>query len=38
MSLHAYEAAKADWIRRHPKATPEEYQRAMAALARRYGV
>jgi hypothetical protein len=38
MSLHAYEAAKADWISRHPQATPEEYQRAMASLARRYGV
>lgn len=37
MSLDRYEAAKAEWIARHPNATPAEYQAAMRALAARTG-
>ena len=33
-----YEAAKKKWIARNPNATPNEYQKAMRALAARYGV
>lgn len=36
--IHRYETAKADWQRRHPNATPAEYQAAMTALARLLGV
>ena len=35
---HLYEAAKRDWIKLHPNATPEQYQRAMKALATKYGI
>lgn len=38
MNHHAYEAAKASWIKRHPTATPEQYESAMKALARRFKV
>lgn len=38
MSWQAYEAAKASWIKRHPTATPEQYEAAMKALARRFKV
>ena len=38
MSWQAYEAAKASWIKRHPAATSEQYEAAMRALAKRYGV
>ena len=33
-----YEAAKRDWLKLHPNATPEQYQRAMKALARKFGL
>lgn len=32
-----YEAEKADWVRRHPGATPAEYTAAMRAIAKRIG-
>ena len=38
MSWEAYEAAKASWIKRHPSATPEQYDAAMRAIAERLGV
>ena len=38
MSWQAYEAAKRAWIEAHPGATPEQYEAAMRAIARRYGV
>ena len=38
MNHHAYEAAKASWIKRHPKATPEQYEAAMKALAKQFKV
>lgn len=38
MNHQAYEAAKASWIKRHPKATPEQYEAAMKAIAERLGV
>lgn len=38
MSWQAYEAAKRAWIATHPGATPEQYARAMAAIAKRTGV
>lgn len=41
MATHAdqvYEALKADWIRRNPNSTPEQYQAAMRDLARKAGV
>lgn len=33
-----YEAMKAAWTRMHPTATPEQYHRALAEIARRCGV
>lgn len=33
-----YREAKARWIAEHPNATPEQYDRAIAELAERYGV
>ena len=33
-----YEQAKADYVARHPQATPAEYQKAMQHFARRFGV
>lgn len=33
-----YEAAKAAWIHANPRATPAEYEAAIARIARRYGV
>lgn len=38
MSWQAYEAAKRAWIGANPSATPEQYEAAMRALAKRYGV
>lgn len=38
MRWQAYEAAKRAWIAAHPDATPEQYDAAMRAIARRYGV
>ena len=33
-----YERRKADWVRSHPEATPQEYQAAMTRIARECGV
>ena len=38
MSWQAYEAAKRAWIDANHTATPEQYETAMRAIARRYGV
>ena len=38
MNHQAYESAKASWIKRHPAATPEQYEAAMKAIAERLGV
>lgn len=38
MNHQAYESAKASWIKRHPNATPEQYEAAMKALAKKYRV
>ena len=38
MSWAAYEAAKRAWIAAHPNATPEQYDAAMRAIAKRMGV
>jgi hypothetical protein len=38
MSYSLYEALKADWIRQHPHATPQQYQKAMRQIARKAGV
>lgn len=38
MSLSRYEFLKAEWIAKHPNATPAEYQKAMLALAKKCGV
>lgn len=38
MSWQAYEAAKASWVKRHPTATPEQYEAAMRAIAERLGI
>lgn len=37
-SWQDYEYAKHEWIRRHPNATPEEYDRAIAAIVKRLGL
>jgi hypothetical protein len=34
----AYERAKADWVRAHPEASPQEYDAAMKRIARECGV
>jgi hypothetical protein len=33
-----YERRKAEWVRKNPDASPEEYQAAMTAIARRVGI
>lgn len=33
-----YEAAKQVWIRTNPEATPEQYEAAMRAIAKKYRV
>ena len=38
MSWPAYEAAKRAWIAANPNATAEQYEAAMRAIARCYGV
>ena len=38
MSWETYEAAKRAWIAAHPDATTEQYDAAMRAIAKRYGV
>ena len=35
---HAYEAAKRQWIAKHPSATPDQYEAAMRLLEKRYGI
>lgn len=37
-ALRLYEARKKNWAAANPGATPEEYQRAMNAIAREVGV
>jgi len=36
--FHSYEAAKRAWVQAHPTATAEQYESAMRAIAKRYGV
>ena len=38
MSLSQYEFLKQEWIKNHPNATPQEYQKAMQSIARKCGV
>lgn len=38
MNWQTYEAAKRAWIAAHPNATPEQYDAAMRAIAKRVGV
>ena len=38
MSWQAYEAAKRAWIAANPRATPEQYDAAMRAIADRLGI
>jgi hypothetical protein len=33
-----YEFLKAEWVAKHPHATPEQYQLAMTKIARKCGV
>lgn len=35
---HQYEQAKREWASANPRATPEEYDRACRAIAKRLGV
>jgi hypothetical protein len=37
-NIEAYEAAKRAWIDAHPNHTPEQYEQACKALAKKYGV
>jgi hypothetical protein len=37
-NYQGYEAAKRIWIAKHPNHTPEQYQKAIRAIAKRYGV
>lgn len=34
MSYSRYESLKAQWIKDHPEATPEQYQQAMKRIAK----
>lgn len=38
MSLSQYEFLKQEWIAKNPNATPQQYQKAMTAIARKCGV
>jgi hypothetical protein len=38
MSLSQYEFLKAEWIKNNPNATPQQYQKAMQAIAKKCGV
>lgn len=39
MTRHqAYEHLKRSWLQRHPKATPEQIEKAMQAIARKVGL
>lgn len=33
-----YERQKADWVRAHPEASPQEYQAAMKRIAQECGI
>ena len=37
-SIQKYEQAKQAWAMLNPEATPQQYQKAMTDLARRFGV
>lgn len=37
-TVQGYERRKAEWIARHPDATPAQYARAMRGIARKVGV
>jgi hypothetical protein len=37
-SYQAYEAAKAQWLRMHPDATPAQIEAAMTRIARQMGL
>lgn len=37
-AAQGYERRKAEWIARHPDATPAQYARAMRGIARKVGV
>jgi hypothetical protein len=38
MSLSQYEFLKAEWIAKHPDATPKQYQQAMRLIAKKCGI
>jgi len=38
MSISQYEFLKKEWVAKNPNATPEQYQRAMMAIAKKCGV
>ena len=38
MNYSRYESLKYEWIRNNPKATPQQYEAAMRAIAKRCGV
>jgi hypothetical protein len=38
VSYSLYEQLKANWIRKHPNATPQQYQTAMQKLAKKLGI
>lgn len=38
MSYQQYEQLKQEWIAKHPNSTPEQYQKAMQAIARKCGI
>ncbi len=36
--MHEYELRKADYLRKHPEATPEQYQAAIRKIAKELGI
>lgn len=38
MSYNQYEQLKAEWIAKHPNATPSQYSKAMQYIARKLGI
>lgn len=38
MSYAQYELLKAEWIAKHPHATPAQYSKAMQDIARKLGI
>jgi len=38
MSYSQYEFLKQEWIKSHPDATPQQYQKAMSAIAKKLGI